>query len=471
MIDKLPKIAFSKICILIYLQITLISAPCFARLAQAQGQDSPTSGAISSEFAMSMVDKVNALIKERFFNQSLAKQIWTPQYADLKEKAAKCKTLSELTTLINNALAKLKVSHTVFASEEQEIFYFLHSLFGTMQRDDYFSKGGADGEDGEIFDFLGGMPEDKRKEATAALKAPQPRSKHMCVPGFVTGGTDFAPDVVRYVLVGSPADQAGLQIGDRIITANGKAFSCYKDLLVEKKGKLTLKICRGAKTKTEKPAEQIIEFTPSWSELYPAYVRSIEDSYKIIKVKNKSLAYIRFIVGGPMASDVLQVLLSRASNKSDGLILDLRDGYGAANYTDLDYFFRPASAYPVTSTVDFKGQTHMQRLYYNKPVVALINRGTRSGKELMSYGLKKSKRATLIGDRTAGYVLAGQFIPINERCGLFLAVADVKLGKISLEGGGVEPDILIKNESGDKAGEIKQLNAAIKVLERQLAGK
>ena len=54
---------------------------------------------------------------------------------------------------------------------------------------------------------------------------------------------------------------------------------------------------------------------------------------------------------------------------------------------------------------------------------------------------------------------------------MFLAVADVKLGKISLEGGGVEPDILIKNESGDKAGEIKQLNAAIKVLERQLAGK
>lgn len=464
MIDKLPKIAFCKISILIYLQI-LFCLTCSTSLPQqARAQESQTAGSINSDFAVSVVDKVNALVKERFFDQTLTKQVWLPQYPALKEQAAKCKTLNELTTLINSDLSKLKVSHTVFVSEEQEIFYFLHSLFGTMQRDDYFSKESANGEDGEIFDFLSGMPEEKRKEASSALKAPQPRSKHMSVPGFVTGGADFAPDVVRYVLCGSAADQAGLITGDRIKSANGKPFSNYKDLLVEKKSKLTLKIQRGSSEKT-------LEFTPSWSELYPSYVRSIEDSYKIIKVKNKSVAYIRFIVGGPLASDVLQVLLSRASNKSDGLILDLRDGYGAANYTDLDYFFRPVSAYPVTSTIDYKGQAHVLRLFYNKPVVALINRGTRSGKELMSYGLKKSKRATLVGERTAGYVLAGQFIPINERCGLFLAVADVKLGKIRLEGGGVEPDILIKNESRDKTGENKQLKAAIEVLERQLAGK
>jgi carboxyl-terminal processing protease len=83
-------------------------------------------------------------------------------------------------------------------------------------------------------------------------------------------------------------------------------------------------------------------------------------------------------------------------------------------------------------------------------MAVLINGGTRSGKEIMAFGLKRSKRATLFGDTTAGYVVGGKYNPIDSRAILYLAVVDIKLAGEQLEGKGVSPDVAVADVLGTK---------------------
>jgi carboxyl-terminal processing protease len=154
--------------------------------------------------------------------------------------------------------------------------------------------------------------------------------------------------------------------------------------------------------------------------------------------------------------------------EDDGLVLDLRDGYGACDLSDLDPFYRPKAAYPDLNAVNAAGIETKNRMIFDKPLVALINRGSRSGKELLAFGLKRSKRALLVGENSAGFLLAGKLFPIDRDSALYLAVNDVNLDGERLEGLGVAPDLPVLNEKGDQAGHDMQLKAALDALEKQI---
>jgi carboxyl-terminal processing protease len=78
---------------------------------------------------------------------------------------------------------------------------------------------------------------------------------------------------------------------------------------------------------------------------------------------------------------------------------------------------------------------------YDRPVTILINGGSRSGKELLAYYFKKTKRGLLIGERTAGYVCGGSYKRISDESMLLYCAAMVVVDGKRLEGVGVEPDI------------------------------
>ncbi|MBK9206168.1 MAG: hypothetical protein IPL73_27910 [Candidatus Obscuribacter sp.] len=62
------------------------------------------------------------------------------------------------------------------------------------------------------------------------------------------------------------------------------------------------------------------------------------------------------------------------------------------------------------------GRTRTVNYCYDKPLVVLINEGSRSGKEIIAYALQKSKRAVLVGTNTAGYVVAGRLFERIDHC-------------------------------------------------------
>ena len=99
---------------------------------------------------------------------------------------------------------------------------------------------------------------------------------------------------------------------------------------------------------------------------------------------------------------------------ADALVWDLRDGWGGAQPWYLDLFNARA---PTMQVADRDGETGIVGAKWRKPVAALINGGTRSGKEVLAYGFSEYGLGPLIGARTEGAVLAATaFLSARRAC-------------------------------------------------------
>ncbi len=86
---------------------------------------------------------------------------------------------------------------------------------------------------------------------------------------------------------------------------------------------------------------------------------------------------------------------------------------------------------------------------FSGPVAVLIGPQTASAAELIAEGLGRAKRATLIGGRTSGQLLSGDFFDLADGFKLFLPVADyITAAGERVEGVGVAPQIEV-GEDGD----------------------
>jgi hypothetical protein len=83
---------------------------------------------------------------------------------------------------------------------------------------------------------------------------------------------------------------------------------------------------------------------------------------------------------------------------------------------------------------------------YTGPLAVLIDRATASTAEGMAVGLQESGRAVLIGERTAGAMLAAASRPVGQGWALTLPLADFwTIGGRRPEGVGVAPDVIVAN--------------------------
>jgi C-terminal processing protease CtpA/Prc len=157
--------------------------------------------------------------------------------------------------------------------------------------------------------------------------------------------------------------------------------------------------------------------------------------------------------------DALEYGIYRA-NETEGIIIDIRDGVGG----DMGYeFIAPFLQYGLGEiTVESTGRhrTFKSIAGCNKPVVVLINGGSRSGKETLAYFFKKTGRAVLVGERTAGYVTGGNKRQISEESFLYFGAYMMVIDGKRLEGVGVEPDIKVPFDVRFAAGRDIQLERA-----------
>ncbi|MHC4703429.1 MAG: S41 family peptidase [Planctomycetota bacterium] len=96
----------------------------------------------------------------------------------------------------------------------------------------------------------------------------------------------------------------------------------------------------------------------------------------------------------------------------------------------------------------------------SKPVVVLINGGSRSGKEVLAYLFKKTGRGLLVGERTAGYVTGGRKKDISSDSFLYYGASNMLIDGKCLEGVGVEPDVVVPFDMRFAAGKDIQLQRA-----------
>lgn len=256
---------------------------------------------------------------------------------------------------------------------------------------------------------------------------------------------------VARVFAGGPAEAAGVRRGDRIVTADlrrslqgtaGRPFS------------LEIQSRRGGPTRTVSIVPRIVDPKEEWLETQRAGTRLVEQG-------GRRIAYAPlWSCAGEQFRDALKEALNSDLSQADALVIDFRGGWGGCS-PDFVSLFNPMV--PELVRIDREGVRSSFPASWRKPLVVLIDGGSRSGKEVVARAIQRHRLGTLVGERTAGAVLAGQPYLLADGSLLFLAVHDVIAEGERLEGVGVNPDVEVASDLLYAEGRDPQLERALEV--------
>lgn len=368
-----------------------------------------------------LFDEVIDLVAEHFYDRSFNEKAWRLRAEEFRKKAVEPNDLDQFSSQVNQLLATLKTSHTFFYSRKNPKHFQLMGVFNRL----------FDQEKLDLFMYDG--------------------------IGINTSNIENKM-YVSSVFDGFPAKRAGIRFGDVIRSVDGKPFhpiNSFKNLS-GKKVKLT--IVRGQNAIEQDVRVQRIDGRRMFE-------TAMKASAKILESNGKKIGYIHvWSYAGQKYQDILREhLLWGKLSECDSLILDIRDGWGGA---DLNYLnlFRPPIA--IVTSMPRRGKQGSYSGVWEKPVVLLTNGRSTSGKELFTYGFKKLKIGKVIGEKTAGAVVAGRIFQLSSDDVLYLAVNDVSVDGQRIEGVGIQPDIEVRRDILSSSEKDPQLQKAIDVISK-----
>jgi carboxyl-terminal processing protease len=266
---------------------------------------------------------------------------------------------------------------------------------------------------------------------------------------------------VAYVYDGGPAARAGVKPGDEIVAVDGNPFEPIASFSgkVGKRVKMELRRTPQADPiAVEVPVERI--------QPRDAYIDAIRASARIIERDGRRIGYLRlwaFAFTG-VEDLVMELLASEPLKGADGLIVDMRGRWGGAPADAADIFIGKA---PLVELTQRNGEGYVANARWRKPLVGIIDIGSRSGMEILAHGLKRAG-VPLIGVETAGAVVAGRAFMLSDNSLLEVAVLDVHVDGERLEGDGVDPDIEVPFDIRYANGADPQLDRALAELATRL---
>ncbi len=371
-------------------------------------------------------DEASRLVREHYYDRNLGGKDWDKISARHRDRYLAAKSTAERSAAIDALLNELGVSHMGHFTPDEPAYYQLVDIF----------SGGLKSEIGRHF-----------PDGTIAYPGIGAFTHEIGGKTFVTG-----------VLAGLPAADAGLQVGDEILTVDGAPFEPVKSF----KGKVGMAASMSVRRAADRPAE-VISLKPESLEPDEAFKSAMRDSARVIEANGKRIGHIRvWSYAGQNYQDILVKELSVGKLKDvDALIWDLRDGWGGAHPRYLDLFDQRGATMTLRER---NGEKSIVGFKWRKPVALLVNRGTRSGKEVLTHGFKKYGYGPVIGETTAGAVLAGRGFLLSDGSFLMVAVNDVMVDGERIEGRGVAPTIEVPFEIPYAGGRDPQLEKAVEVL-------
>jgi len=255
---------------------------------------------------------------------------------------------------------------------------------------------------------------------------------------------------------GTPAYNAGIQAGDKIIRIGNKPST--EMTLID-----AVKLIRGPKgtdvklTIYREGVGKPLEFTIT------------RDVIPLISVRNylltPKIGYIRISnFQSKTADDLVSALEKLEKNrKLEGLILDLRNNPGglltqAIKVSDL---FLDSGLIVSTKGRDpsqnIEVSAHKNKKKRNYPIIVLVNEGSASAAEIVAGALQDNKRALVLGTRTFGKGSVQTILPLSDGSGLRLTTAKyyTPSGR-SIQLSGITPDIQLKYIPPEKKEEEKR---------------
>jgi carboxyl-terminal processing protease len=271
----------------------------------------------------------------------------------------------------------------------------------------------------------------------------------------------------------SPAEKAGIRVGDVITAANGHKLAGLKSeaataFIKGREGtKVTLRLRRGSKTLVKRVKRATISV--------PVV------SSKLANAGGKRVAYILLSTFGPSTAheEVAAAIRKQRARGAKGIVLDLRrNGGGLVSEAQLiASMFLPDG--PIVTT---KGRSVDTRTLYatgkpiagKLPTVVLVDGDTASAAEIVAGALQDRHRAQLVGVKTFGKGVFQEIMPLHNGGALDITVGQYFLpsgrnlgGSRVTRGSGLKPDVPARDDPNTPKTD-EALDRALAVLARKL---
>ncbi len=353
--------------------------------------------------------EVVRVVEDNFLDTERA-QAWAERHADYASGIGDVETFASRT---NEILGELETSHTHYYPRGTVAYWGLLAIFG---------------------DFLG--------------------VEHV---EYESIGADISDGrFVRRVLAGGAAELAGLLRGDRIVAVNGRPYDPVDTFAGTAGTEVTLQVERSA-------GEPVVELTVVPRSVNPRdeWLRAQREGARVISRDGVGVAYVPLLwCVGDDVEELMQELIAERFVNAAALVLDFRDGWGGCNPDFLNYF---NTVPPVLTLIDRDGKRRSHDPQWRKPLYVLINGGSRSGKEVVAWAVQRHAVGTLVGTRTAGFVVGGRPYLLSDESLLYVAVMDSLVDGERLEGIGVTPDVVVPDGLEFAAGADPQLERAVEL--------
>jgi carboxyl-terminal processing protease len=204
------------------------------------------------------------------------------------------------------------------------------------------------------------------------------------------------------VFPGSPAAEAGIRIGEVIVSVDGKSIGGESSTEATKriKGPEGTKVTVGVLDPKTKKVRQLT--------LTRAEVSLPNVSHKLEEVGSKKLGYVRMLSFSESSSALLKRAVAKVEQEgAEGIVVDLRHNPGGLLEEAVlsASIFLPKGEVVVTTKSRTQGDSTHETVGGNlpqKPLVVLVDGGTASAAEILTAALVDDGGATTVGETTYG---------------------------------------------------------------------
>lgn len=264
--------------------------------------------------------------------------------------------------------------------------------------------------------------------------------------------------IIESPIEGGPAQKAGVKMGDKIVSVDGKNIKGMStpeviDLMKgEPNTKIKLGIEREKKPMTLEVKREVIKINPV--------------EYKILK---DNIGYIKINQFNQHTYDNLVPALNKFDKENiSNIIIDLRDNPGGL----LDEVVEILGLFiPEGPIVHIKYRGDIERTYYSKlkkpkyKLAVLINENSASASEIFAGAVQDTKVGTIVGVPSYGKGTVQQIVPLPNGDGMKLTIAEyLTPNKRSIHKKGIKPDIIVENKDDTKDTQLEKAIEALHVI-------
>jgi len=276
--------------------------------------------------------------------------------------------------------------------------------------------------------------------------------------------------IVREVYGGSPADQAGVRVGDLIVRVDGVDVAGTPQ--AEISGRIRGEPGTPVNLTLIDQSGAVRDVTVNRARIARPVIASqmLDQDIGYLRVSE----FPRRSPGRDTSAEFETALLALQNAGAKAFVLDLRRNPGGDPFTSVDIASNFVQDGPIFVAIDRDGRRQVypankSRTLVEAPLVVLIDGSSASGAEVVASALSEYGAAYLIGTTTCGCLSVGQSMRLDDKSEIIVTVQQAVTGKLerSLEGVGLDPDETVRSP---RAGEPdSQLTRAIEYLQARLS--